>query len=143
MAEFQQTGEDLENNLAKCKRLLEEAQGRLKELEEGRKGEEEDEEGGAELKKVQAEVKKLLEDEKSFQKTIKEHKKEEKKLPWNVDSISKEGFSKVGRGIKVTKFARCSFICQHLCGSLSCLLEFTQHQACCKGGNREGKVGEA
>ncbi|XP_051242599.1 hsp90 co-chaperone Cdc37 isoform X1 [Dicentrarchus labrax] len=94
MAEFQQRGEDLESNLAECKRLLEEAQGQLKELEEGRKEKEEDEEREAELKKVQAQVRKLKKDEKSFEKMIKEHRWEEKKLPWNVDNISKEGFSK-------------------------------------------------
>ncbi|XP_035027096.2 hsp90 co-chaperone Cdc37 isoform X1 [Hippoglossus stenolepis] len=96
MAEFQQRGEDLENNLAECKRLFEEARGRLRELEEGRKeGEEdEDEEREAELKKVQAEARKLKKDEKTFANMLKEHQREEKKLPWNVDSISKEGFSK-------------------------------------------------
>ncbi|XP_045903286.1 hsp90 co-chaperone Cdc37 isoform X3 [Micropterus dolomieu] len=51
MAEFQHSGEDLENNFAECKRLLEKAQGRLKELEEEGRNEEEE----AELKKVQAE----------------------------------------------------------------------------------------
>lgn len=91
MAEFQQRGEDLESNYAECKRQLEEARGLLKELDEGRKEGEEDEEQEAELKKVT----KLMEDEKSFEKMINEHRQEEKKLPWNVDTISKEGFSKV------------------------------------------------
>ncbi|XP_070684439.1 hsp90 co-chaperone Cdc37 [Pempheris klunzingeri] len=94
MAEFQQRGEDLENNFAECKRLLEEAKVRLKELEEGNKEGEEDEEREAELKKVQAEVRKLKKDEKSFEKMIEEHRREEKKKPWNVDTISQEGFSK-------------------------------------------------
>ncbi|XP_076583568.1 hsp90 co-chaperone Cdc37-like isoform X1 [Chaetodon auriga] len=104
MVEFQQRGEDLETNLAECKRLLEEAQGWLKELEEGGKEGEEDEERAAELKKVQAEVRKLKKDEKSFEKMIEEHRREEKKLPWNVDTISKEGFNKSVLNIKpVTK----------------------------------------
>ncbi|XP_041790294.1 hsp90 co-chaperone Cdc37 isoform X1 [Chelmon rostratus] len=104
MVEFQQRGEDLETNFAECKRLLEEAQGRLKELEEGRKEGEEDEEREAELNKVQAEVRKLKKDEKLFEKMIEEHRREEKKLPWNVDTISKEGFSKSVLNIKpVTK----------------------------------------
>ena len=98
MAEFQQRGEDLENNLAECKRLFEEAQGRLRELEEARKEGEEDEEREAELKKVQAEARKLKKDEKTFANMLREHQREEKKLPWNVDSISKEGFSKVRSG---------------------------------------------
>uniref|UniRef100_A0A3Q1ENC6 Hsp90 co-chaperone Cdc37 n=1 Tax=Acanthochromis polyacanthus TaxID=80966 RepID=A0A3Q1ENC6_9TELE len=94
MAEFQQRGEDLENNFAECKRLLEEAQGQLKELEDGRQEGEEDEEREAELKQVQAVVKKLKKDEKTFAKLIEEYRREEKKVPWNVDTISKEGFSK-------------------------------------------------
>ncbi|GAA6221657.1 hsp90 co-chaperone Cdc37-like isoform X3 [Lates japonicus] len=104
MAEFQQRGEDLENNSAECKRLLEQAQGRLRKLEEGRKEGEEDEEREAELKKVQAQVKKLKKDEKAFEKMIEEYRREEKKQPWNVDTISKEGFSKSALNIKpVTK----------------------------------------
>lgn len=104
MAEFQQRGEDLEDNFAECKRLLEEAQGRLRELEEGRKEGEEDEEREAELRKIKAEVKKLKKDQKSFEKMIEKHQQEEKKLPWNVDTISKEGFSKSVLNIKpITK----------------------------------------
>lgn len=97
MAEFVQRGEDLEHNSAECKKLLEEAQGRLRELEEAKKeGEgEEDEEREAELEKLQAEVRKLKKDGKAFEKMLEEHRREEKKLPWNVDTISKEGFSKV------------------------------------------------
>ncbi|XP_042280884.1 hsp90 co-chaperone Cdc37 isoform X2 [Thunnus maccoyii] len=101
MAEFQQRGEDLEDNFAECKRLLEEAQGRLRELEEGS---EEDAEKEAELREIQAEVRKLKKDLKSFEKMMEEHRREEKKLPWNVDTISKEGFSKSVVNIKpVTK----------------------------------------
>lgn len=104
MAEFQQRGEDLEDNSAECRSLLEEAQGRLKELEVGRKEGEEDEEREAELKKVQAKVRKLKKDEKSYEKIMEEHRREEKKLPWNVDTISKEGFSKVRhQGHKICK----------------------------------------
>uniref|UniRef100_H3C268 Hsp90 co-chaperone Cdc37 n=1 Tax=Tetraodon nigroviridis TaxID=99883 RepID=H3C268_TETNG len=84
MAEFQQRGDDLETNFAECKRML----------EEGRSRGEEDEERDAELKKVQAVAEKLKEDLKSFEKLITEYRQEEKKLPWNVDTLSKEGFSK-------------------------------------------------
>uniref|UniRef100_A0A672GA57 Hsp90 co-chaperone Cdc37 n=1 Tax=Salarias fasciatus TaxID=181472 RepID=A0A672GA57_SALFA len=94
MAEFQQRGEDLESNFADCKRLLEEAQAHLKHLEEEREEGGADEERDAELKSVQAQVKKLRKDEKSFEKLIQEYRREEKKLPWNVDTLSKEGFSK-------------------------------------------------
>ncbi|XP_059189548.1 hsp90 co-chaperone Cdc37 isoform X2 [Centropristis striata] len=104
MAEFQQRGEDLESNVLECKSLLEEAQGRLKELEEGRNEGEEDEEREAELKKVQAVVRKLKKDEKSYEKMLEEHRREAKKQPWDVDTISKEGFSKSVVNIKpVTK----------------------------------------
>lgn len=135
MVEFQERGDDLENNFAECKRLLEEAQGRLKELGEGRNEGEEDEERKAELKKVQAEVRKLKKDEKSFEKMIEEHRREEKKLPWNVDTISKEGFSKVRHDIEVTSLAGCSVT------SVSWFIfifffiffsECTQHQTCYK-----------
>ncbi|XP_033949333.1 hsp90 co-chaperone Cdc37 isoform X1 [Pseudochaenichthys georgianus] len=106
MVAFQQRGEELENNISECKRLLEAGQGRLKELEDGKKegDEDEDEEREAELKKVQAEVKILKKDEKSFQKMIEEYRREENKQPWDVDSISKDGFSKSVLNIKpVTK----------------------------------------
>lgn len=94
MAEFQQRGDDLENNFAECKRRLEEAEGHLKQLEATRSDGKEDEERDSELKKVQAVVEKLKEDQKSFEKLIREYRQEEKKLPWNVDTLSKEGFSK-------------------------------------------------
>lgn len=94
MAEFQQRGDDLENNFAECKRMLEEAEGHLKQLEAGRRDGEEDEERDAELKKVQAVADKLTEDLKSFERLITEYRQEEKKLPWNVDTLSRDGFSK-------------------------------------------------
>ncbi|XP_012736701.2 hsp90 co-chaperone Cdc37 isoform X1 [Fundulus heteroclitus] len=94
MAEFQQRGEDLGHNLAECQRQLQEAHRRLRYLEERMKEGEEEEEREDELKKVQAEVKKLEEDEKSFRRFLEEHRRDEKKLPWNVDTISREGFSK-------------------------------------------------
>ncbi|XP_023257024.1 hsp90 co-chaperone Cdc37-like isoform X1 [Seriola lalandi dorsalis] len=107
MAEFQQKGEDLENNFAQCRRLLEEAQGRLRELQQVKKEGEEDEEQEAELKRVQTEVRELKKDEKAFEKMMEQYRREEKKLPWNVDTISKEGFSKSVLNIQpVTKEER-------------------------------------
>lgn len=93
--EFQQREEELKNNFAECKRLLKDAQGRLKELEEGSTGKDENVESEAELRRAKAEVRKLKKDENSFEKMIEEHRREKKRLPWNVDTISKEGFSKV------------------------------------------------
>ncbi|XP_054912348.1 hsp90 co-chaperone Cdc37 isoform X2 [Poeciliopsis prolifica] len=93
-AKFQQRGEDLESSFVECRRLLQEAQRQLGSLEEQVKREEEDEEREAELKKIQAELKKLEKDEKFFLGLLEEHRRDEKKLPWNVDTICSEGFSK-------------------------------------------------
>lgn len=108
MVEFQHRGEDLETSFAECRRLLEEAQGRLAYLEERMREGGEDKEREAELKKVQTEIKKLKQDEKSFEKLLEEHQKEEKKLPWNVDTISKDGFSKVTQAIWAAGFVNFS-----------------------------------
>lgn len=88
----------MEDNFAECKRLLEEAQGRLREVEER---EQDGEQRRSEVESLRAEVTRLKKDKTSFEKMIEEHKQEEKKLPWNVDTISKEGFNKVSeRGVK-------------------------------------------
>lgn len=128
MAEFQQRGEDLENNFAECKRLLEEAEGRLRELEEKMNEGEQDEERRSEIKSLLAEVRRLKKDEKSFEKMIEDHKTEEKKLPWNVDTINKEGFSKVRHVGKVTNLTSSNEVSPSTSSSLS--LERVQHQAC-------------
>lgn len=102
MADFQQRGEDLETNLAECKRLLEETQGRLRELEEDGKDGEKDEVRESELRKAREEVSNLQRDKKTFEELLERHRQEEAKRPWNVDTISKEGFSKVKRNISDT-----------------------------------------
>ncbi|XP_077462176.1 hsp90 co-chaperone Cdc37-like isoform X2 [Stigmatopora argus] len=88
MAAFQQRGEDLQSNLSECGKLLEEAQERLQVMEGRSRGDE------AELIEVRAQVDRMRRDKKQFEKMLEEHKHEEKRLPWNVDTISKEGFSK-------------------------------------------------
>lgn len=128
MAEFQQRGEDLENNFAECKRLLEEAGGRLRELEEGVNEGEQDEEKRSEIKSLLAEVRRLKKDEKALEKMIEEHKTEERKLPWNVDTISKEGFSKVRHVGEVTNLTSSNDVSLSTSSSFS--LERFQHQAC-------------
>ncbi|XP_013871300.1 hsp90 co-chaperone Cdc37 [Austrofundulus limnaeus] len=100
MSDFHQRGEELENNSAECQRLVKEAQKQLKELEKQMMERDEDGEREAELKTVQAELKKLKEDEKCFEKLKEEHRREESRLPWNVDTISKEGFSKSVLNVK-------------------------------------------
>lgn len=49
----------------------------------------------AELSKAQSEEKKLKREERDMEKKVAEHNREEKKMPWNVDTLSTEGFSKV------------------------------------------------
>lgn len=95
MAKFQQWAEDLESSFAEYRRLILEARRRLGHLEGQVKRKEEDEEREAELKEVQAEVKKLEKDEKFSLGLLEEHQRDEKKLPWNVDTTCREGFSKV------------------------------------------------
>ncbi|PWA27252.1 hypothetical protein CCH79_00013914 [Gambusia affinis] len=94
MAKFQQWAEDLESSFAEYRRLILEARRRLGHLEGQVKRKEEDEEREAELKEVQAEVKKLEKDEKFSLGLLEEHQRDEKKLPWNVDTTCREGFSK-------------------------------------------------
>nr|XP_046197789.1 hsp90 co-chaperone Cdc37-like [Oncorhynchus gorbuscha] len=85
--------------MAECKRRLEEVQYRVKELEEEGKKEGEEERKTA-LSKAQAEEKKYRKDQRLWEKKMEEHRREEKKMPWNVDTLSKEGFSKSILNIK-------------------------------------------
>lgn len=73
-------------------------------------------------------MRRLKKDEKSFEKMIEEHKTEEKKLPWNVDTISKEGFSKVRHVGEVTNLTSSNEVSLSMSSSFS--LERVQHQAC-------------
>ncbi|XP_013879902.1 hsp90 co-chaperone Cdc37 [Austrofundulus limnaeus] len=89
MEDFQKKGEDLNKSLTDCRRKLAETQKKLQELSlassDGAK---------AELSKVQAEEKKFKKEERELAKKMEEHNREEKKMPWNVDTLSKDGFSK-------------------------------------------------
>lgn len=90
MDEFQKKGEDINKSLTECRRKLAEMQKKLQEMKvstsDGAK---------AELSKVQAEEKKLKKEERDWEKKMDEFNREEKKMPWNVDTLSKDGFSKV------------------------------------------------
>ncbi|KAK6301101.1 hypothetical protein J4Q44_G00291990 [Coregonus suidteri] len=97
---FEEKGEELERNMAECKRRLEEVQYRVKELEEGGQKEGAEEERKTELSKAQTEEKKYKKDQRLWEKKMEEHRREEKKMPWNVDTLSKEGFSKSVLNIK-------------------------------------------
>ncbi|KAJ0051150.1 hypothetical protein NL108_014618 [Boleophthalmus pectinirostris] len=96
MADFEQRGEDLERNFTECKRRIGQTEDRLKEL--GDSGQET--EDHQEKEKVQKELQKLRKHLQKFEKMLEEHRREKKKQPWNVDTISKEGFSKSVLNIK-------------------------------------------
>lgn len=89
MEDFQKKGEDLNKMVTECRRKLAEAQKKVKELSTSST-----DDAKAELSKAQAEEKKLKKEERDWEKKLAEHNREEKKMPWNVDTLSKEGFSK-------------------------------------------------
>ncbi|XP_056144004.1 hsp90 co-chaperone Cdc37 [Lampris incognitus] len=89
MEDFQRKGDDLEKTLADCKRKLTEVQKKTRDLAISPT-----DDAKAELSKTQAEEKKLKKEERDWEKKLDEHRREEKKMPWNVDTLSKDGFSK-------------------------------------------------
>lgn len=89
MEEFQRKGEDLSKSLSESRRKLAEAQKKVQELSLSTT-----DDAKAELSKAQAEEKKLRKEEREWEKKLDDHNREEKKMPWNVDTLSKEGFSK-------------------------------------------------
>lgn len=89
MEEFQKKGGDINKGLSDCRRKLAETQKKLKDLSLSTT-----DDAKAELSKAQAEEKKLKKEERDWEKKVDEHNREEKKMPWNVDTLSKEGFSK-------------------------------------------------
>ncbi|KAA0721643.1 Hsp90 co-chaperone [Triplophysa tibetana] len=89
MEAFNQKGLELERSLAESKKKLAEVQRRVQELSVAST-----DESKAALSKAQAEEKQMKKDERSWQRKLDDHRQEEKKTPWNVDTLSKEGFSK-------------------------------------------------
>ncbi|XP_006008466.1 hsp90 co-chaperone Cdc37 [Latimeria chalumnae] len=89
MEEFQKEREEYEKGAGDCKRKLTECQRKLKELEVAVT-----DDAKCELQKLQAELKQLKAEEKSWEKKGEDLRQKEKKMPWNVDTLSKEGFSK-------------------------------------------------
>ncbi|XP_033827752.1 hsp90 co-chaperone Cdc37 [Periophthalmus magnuspinnatus] len=89
MEEFQKKGEELNKGLSDCRRKLADAQKKLKELSLSTT-----DDAKAELGKIQTEEKKLKKEERDWEKKIDDYNREEKKMPWNVDTLSKDGFSK-------------------------------------------------
>ncbi|GAB0201805.1 hsp90 co-chaperone Cdc37 [Grus japonensis] len=89
MEQFQKEKEELDKGCRECKRKLAECQKKMKELEVT-----DPESGKGELEKLQAEAQQLRNEEKSWENKLEELKKKEKNMPWNVDTLSKDGFSK-------------------------------------------------
>ncbi|XP_026053717.1 hsp90 co-chaperone Cdc37 [Carassius auratus] len=98
MEAFMKKGEELEKSLAESRRKLAEAQRRVQELSSASTPE-----AKADLTKAQEEEKQLKKQERSWEKKMQEHRTEEKKMPWNVDTLSKEGFSKSVVNVKPEK----------------------------------------
>lgn len=92
MDDFKKKGEDINKGLQECRRKLAEAQKKVRELSISGAGD-----AKAELSKTQAEEKKLKKEERDWAKKMDEHNNDEKKMPWNVDTLSKDGFSKVSK----------------------------------------------
>lgn len=95
METFQKQGEELEKNLAESRRKLQEAQKKVQELSLKNT-----EEAKQQLAKAQEEEKRLKKEERNCEKKVDEYRREEKKMPWNVDTLSKEGFSKSVLNVK-------------------------------------------
>ncbi|KAK1803191.1 hypothetical protein P4O66_021712 [Electrophorus voltai] len=89
MESFQKKGEELEKNLSESRRKLAEVQRKVQELAGAST-----EESRQELDKAQAQERQLRREERSWEKKMDEYRREEKKQPWNVDTLSKDGFSK-------------------------------------------------
>lgn len=98
MEQFQKEKEELDKGCRECKRKLAECQRKLKELEVAEPG---GGSGGArgERERLQAEAQQLRHEERNWESKMEELRKKEKNMPWNVDTLSKDGFSKVGRGL--------------------------------------------
>ncbi|KAG7223186.1 hypothetical protein INR49_015794 [Caranx melampygus] len=89
MEDFQKKGDEINKALNDCRRKLAEAQKKVQELNISGT-----DDAKAELSKAQAEEKKLKKEEREWEKKFDDHNREEKKMPWNVDTLSKDGFSK-------------------------------------------------
>ncbi|XP_033028917.1 hsp90 co-chaperone Cdc37 [Lacerta agilis] len=89
MEQFHKEKEEVDKGCRDCKRKLAECQRKIKELElanvDSTKGE---------LQRLQAEAQQLKKEEKSWEEKADDLRKKEKNMPWNVDTLSRDGFSK-------------------------------------------------
>ncbi|XP_072254294.1 hsp90 co-chaperone Cdc37-like [Pyxicephalus adspersus] len=88
MEQIEKEKEELQKGANECKKKLLECQKKMKELEV-------QESAKPDSLKLKEELEQLKKEEKKWQKKEEELKKKEKTMPWNVDTLSKEGFSKV------------------------------------------------
>ncbi|XP_062398230.1 hsp90 co-chaperone Cdc37 [Sardina pilchardus] len=92
---FQKKGEEMEKVLTDSKKKLADAQKKVRDLEGAAT-----DEAKAELAKAQTEEKQARREERAAEKKLDEYRREEKKQPWNIDTLCKEGFSKSVVNIK-------------------------------------------
>ncbi|KAL8164493.1 UNVERIFIED_CONTAM: hsp90 co-chaperone Cdc37 [Gekko kuhli] len=89
MEQFQKEKEEVDKGCRDCKRKLAECQKKMKELELSKA-----EGSRSELQRLQAEAQQLKKEERSWEEKADTLRKKEKTMPWNVDTLSKDGFSK-------------------------------------------------
>ncbi|XP_061838072.1 hsp90 co-chaperone Cdc37 [Nerophis lumbriciformis] len=87
MEEFQKKTQDLTKGLTESRRKLTETQKKVQEMSLS-------DEDKADVSKLKTEEKKLKKEERDWERKLEDHRREEKKMPWNVDTLSTEGFSK-------------------------------------------------
>uniref|UniRef100_A0A8C9GT79 Hsp90 co-chaperone Cdc37 n=1 Tax=Piliocolobus tephrosceles TaxID=591936 RepID=A0A8C9GT79_9PRIM len=87
MEQFQKEKEELDRGCHKCKRKVAECQRKLKELEVAQSGK-------AELGLLQVKAQQLLKEDRGWEQKLEEMHKKEKNMPWNVDTLRKDGFNK-------------------------------------------------
>ncbi|XP_063787440.1 hsp90 co-chaperone Cdc37 isoform X3 [Pseudophryne corroboree] len=87
MEQYEKEKEEQQKGENECKKKLADCQKKLKEMEI-------QETAQAEAERLKRELEQLKKEEKNWRKKEDDLKKKEKTMPWNVDTLSKEGFSK-------------------------------------------------
>ncbi|KAG8441325.1 hypothetical protein GDO86_006890 [Hymenochirus boettgeri] len=85
MEQFEKEKVELQKGVDECRKKLSECQKKMKEvaLKEG-----------TDAQKLQSDIEQLKKEEKTWKRKEDDLRKKEKNMPWNVDTLSKEGFSK-------------------------------------------------
>ncbi|KAI5166600.1 hsp90 co-chaperone Cdc37 isoform X2 [Manis pentadactyla] len=89
MEQFQKEKEELDRGCRECRRKVAECQRKLRALEAA-----EGDGSKAELERLQSEAQQLRREERSWEQKLEEVHRKEKNMPWNVDTLSRDGFSK-------------------------------------------------